>query len=64
MHSIKEISAIIKKAKKIAIFTHISPDFDALGSSNALYFALKELGKDVEIFIREKFARPRIARIP
>ena len=54
MNSIKEIAKRIKKAKSIAIFTHISPDFDALGSSFSLYYALKLLGKNVEVFTKEK----------
>ena len=54
MNSLKEILKIIKKAKSIAIFTHINPDFDALGSSYALYYTLKKMGKNVEFFTKEK----------
>lgn len=54
MNSIKEVAKVIKKAKSIAIFTHVSPDFDAFGSSFSLYYALKDLGKNVELFSKEK----------
>lgn len=42
---------IILESEKIGIFTHISPDGDAIGSSLALYLGLKELGKDVDVVI-------------
>lgn len=54
MNSLKEIAKRIKKAKSIAIFTHISPDFDALGSSYSLFYPLKEMGKNVSFFTKEK----------
>lgn len=54
MNSIKEIAKVIKQAKSIAIFTHISPDFDAFGSAYSLYYSLKDKGKKVEIFTKEK----------
>ena len=38
----------IHEADCIAIFSHTSPDPDALGSSCALALALKKLGKQVE----------------
>ena len=41
----------ISKAKKIGIFTHISPDGDAIGSSMALYLGLKKLNKEVDIIV-------------
>ena len=42
----------IKKAQTIVILTHESPDGDAVGSSLALYLALKELNKkSVELII-------------
>ena len=42
--SIKKIAERIKSAKNVAIFTHMRPDGDALGSSLALSFALDFLG--------------------
>ena len=44
-----KIIEIIKNAKKIGIFAHISPDGDAIGSSLALYMGLKQLKKDVDV---------------
>lgn len=55
MNSLKEITRKIKEAKSVAIFTHVSPDFDALGSSFSLYYAFKKMGKNTQIFIKEKF---------
>lgn len=43
----------IENAKTIVILTHESPDGDAIGSSLAMYNALKEMGKDVDIIIPE-----------
>lgn len=40
----------IKKAKNIAIFSHKSPDPDAVGSALALKFALEKIGKNVALF--------------
>ena len=45
--------ALLRNAKKILITTHINPDGDAIGSSMALYYALKEMGKKVDIIINE-----------
>ena len=43
----------IKKAEKIAILTHELPDGDAIGSSLALMFALKSIGKNPDVIIPE-----------
>ncbi len=43
----------LKDAKKVAIFNHINPDGDAHGSAFALKLALKALGKQAEVFLRE-----------
>ena len=44
----------IKKAKSIVLLTHENPDGDAVGSSLAMYAALKELGKEnVDLIIPE-----------
>lgn len=43
----------INKADDIVILTHENPDGDAIGSSLALYGALKELGKKVDVIIPE-----------
>lgn len=46
----KKIIKLLKKARKIALFSHISPDPDTIGSTLALYHALKALKKDVYVF--------------
>lgn len=48
-----KIVNIINKSKKIGIFTHESPDGDAIGSSLALYLGLKQLKKDVNVIAEE-----------
>ncbi len=40
----------LNEARNIAIFIHEYPDGDAIGSSSALYFYLKNKGKKVELF--------------
>lgn len=43
----------IKKAESIIILTHINPDGDAIGSSLAMYAALKKIGKEADVVIPE-----------
>lgn len=43
----------INKANSIVLLTHENPDGDAIGSSLALYHALKAYGKNVEVIIPE-----------
>ena len=43
----------IKKAEKIVILTHELPDGDAVGSSLAMMFALKSIGKESDVIIPE-----------
>ena len=44
-----KIIEIIRNAKKIGIFAHVSPDGDAIGSSLAMYMGLVQLKKDVDV---------------
>lgn len=46
----KDIINLIEKYNSFALFCHISPDADALGSMNALYFVLKKMHKQVHIY--------------
>jgi len=46
-----EIISKIKDSSKIAIMSHIMPDGDSIGSSLALYTALKKYGKDVHFIL-------------
>ena len=43
----------INKAESIVILTHENPDGDAIGSSLAMYNALKNYGKNVDVIIPE-----------
>ena len=54
MNSLKEIAKVLKKSNKIALFGHISTDFDALGSLFSLYHSLKSLGKQPTVFVQDK----------
>ncbi len=54
MNTLKEISNKILRAKRVAIFTHISPDMDALSSSYALMAALNKSDIKADLFINEK----------
>lgn len=51
--TLDEILKEIKKAEKIVILTHESPDGDAIGSSLGMKLMLKELGKEAEVIIPE-----------
>lgn len=44
---------IINRANNIAIFSHSSPDGDAMGSSYGLKLILAEIGKNAEVFLQE-----------
>ena len=46
MSTLDEIYKKIKKAKSIVLLTHENPDGDAIGSSIAMYLALKSIGKE------------------
>ncbi len=51
--TLDNIKEEIQKASKIVVLTHESPDGDAIGSSLAMYNALKQLNKDVDVVIPE-----------
>ncbi len=46
----KNYLKILKKANKIAMFSHSSPDPDTIGSTIALYLAMTKAGKSVDLF--------------
>ncbi len=46
----EKIKNLIKNSKNIAIFFHINPDGDAIGSSIALKLALEKFGKNVDVY--------------
>ena len=53
MSTLDNILEEINKAETIVILTHENPDGDAMGSSLALYNALKNMGKKPDIIIPE-----------
>ena len=53
----KEVKKMIKTATNIAVFTHITPDCDAIGSSLALKEGLMALGKQVTCFAKDKLTK-------
>ncbi len=50
MISITELANKISREKRVAIFCHVRPDGDALGSALSLKLALKSLGATAEVF--------------
>lgn len=50
---LEHIVETIQAAHRIGIFTHVSPDGDAIGSSLGLYLGLKQLGKQVDVIVDE-----------
>ncbi len=51
METLQWIANRIAKAKQVAIFTHMRPDGDALGSAFALACALEKVGIDSEVCV-------------
>ncbi len=49
--TLDDIKNAIDNSKSIVIFAHEKPDGDAIGSSLAFYFAMKNLGKEVDAII-------------
>lgn len=47
----KEAKEIVNNSKSIYVVAHINPDGDAIGSTFAIYFAMKKLGKDVHVIM-------------
>ena len=47
----EQAKEIINKSNTIYVVGHINPDGDAIGSSFAIYFALKKLGKNVKVLM-------------
>ena len=48
----KEILEEIKKAQKILVNCHRSPDADSVGSALATYLVLTKMGKDIKVGVR------------
>ncbi|MBT8386420.1 MAG: bifunctional oligoribonuclease/PAP phosphatase NrnA [Ignavibacteria bacterium] len=45
----KKLEKILTENKSFLLSTHVNPDADAIGSEIAMYFILKQLGKEVRI---------------
>lgn len=54
-HALKEK---IMNAKRVAVFTHVHPDGDALGSAYSFKLAMQGLGKQAEVFLTEECRTP------
>ena len=50
---LKKIAKRLKKASHIAIFSHLNPDGDALGSSFAMKYTLESIGKKVTLYLEK-----------
>ena len=50
-----EIITYINNANQVAIFTHQSPDGDAMGSSLAMYHFVRGLGKSAQVIVPNAF---------
>ena len=56
MNDLLQIATILKNAKRVAIFTHMRPDGDAVGSSLALSCALESLGKQTQVCLETELS--------
>ena len=52
----QNIVKLLKKFKNIAVFSHKSPDPDAIGSALAFYHSLKKMGKNISLFCDDEMA--------
>ena len=50
----ESITKKLFSAETIAVFMHVNPDGDCIGSSLALYHYLKNVGKEVYVFVENK----------
>ena len=46
----KEMIRVLRKAPKVALFSHVSPDGDCIGSMLAIGLALEKMGKEVTYY--------------
>ena len=50
----KKVHDMIQKAESVALFVHINPDGDALGSARAMQLYIQSLGKNADIFSNDE----------
>jgi len=60
---LSQVVELIESKSNFGITTHVRPDGDGVGSSLGLYWLLKSLGKDVDIFVRDDIPRSYL-RLP
>ncbi len=48
--SIEEMIEVLRKAPSVALFSHVSPDGDCIGSMLAIGMALEKMGKEVSFY--------------
>ena len=53
--NISTLEKLMTGAEKVAIVTHMKPDGDAMGSSIALYYYLRSIGKSSRIIINDPY---------
>ncbi len=53
-NTLAEVAALLNKIKRAAVFCHIRPDGDSLGSGLALCLALKNAGKEAYMICEDK----------
>ncbi|HUX46935.1 MAG TPA: DHH family phosphoesterase, partial [Desulfosporosinus sp.] len=46
----EEMIEVLRKAPKVALFSHVSPDGDCIGSMLAIGLALEKMGKEVSFY--------------
>lgn len=51
---LRKIARKLKRAQNIAIFSHLNPDGDALGSSFAMKYVLESIGKRATVYLEKK----------
>ncbi|MEK6410625.1 MAG: bifunctional oligoribonuclease/PAP phosphatase NrnA [Acidobacteriota bacterium] len=51
---LSQVVQLIEQQQRFMITSHIRPDGDGLGSGLALYWMLRNLGKDVEVVLRDR----------
>ncbi|NLC42941.1 MAG: bifunctional oligoribonuclease/PAP phosphatase NrnA [Clostridiales bacterium] len=54
MKSLESILSIIQQSKQIAVFCHVQPDGDAIGSCLALASVLTKMGKLVDLYCQDE----------
>src|SRR5215471_19222645 len=51
---LSQVVQLIEQQQRFMITSHVRPDGDGLGSGLALYWMLRDLGKDVDVILRDR----------